>query len=818
MHSKSKLVGPGRNRGSAFITVMIFTTVLLMILAGLLSLSLTERKLNNRNAYWLEARNAAEAVAEYGAAQVAFRYQRISTPPNFAPTSSSTALQLPPSTAFSGTQIDTAAYSSSHPTGMQLIAGTTGQYISTSDARSINGNIKIDGADPANSTDPLRAKYTWIQNVQVVAKATCVPADGSKPITCYIRQTVSVRSTPLFTNAIFYNANDLEIFPGPNFDIYGPVQVNGNMFASSQGSSLTFHDTVSVSGELYHAWANQRPAADGTGGEALGSTAVNFAKSVSNNTQVNMYTQDLDPITHQPFGPNFWHDSTNGTDSSILGASTGLYINQATAALDQLSALNQLTAFKTFANGLTWNGNVMTGSMGATVAQPVSYTSPIDTAGNLPNAHTMIEPPVAPVTSDPVDIAAAKAQVETQKMSTQAGLYLVVRTSGSTTTITAYGPQPPSGPVSGGGPNGGALINSGVNPTSGIVTYSPYSTAGSNVNHGLYDRRQAAGVNLVQIDMAALNAALAVTANVAGNSNPAKALRDTSNNVWGTGSTGWNGGIYVDVPEPSTPGPGVTQTAVILTNGAVANGNSLLPTTNGVKGLTVATDAPIYVLGNFNADGQGISATSATTPDDGVVTSSSHEVPTAIYGDAITLLSPNYFGTANTTGLINAALPAAGANNTSGSSSYTISSSTSTSSSGTPSALTADSTPTHPISASVEVAAAMVTGLVKTVDTGSSGGVHNLPRFLEAWGGTVAIRGSLVAMYNSKTAIGKWSTSFYGPPTRTWGYDQLFKNGNFPPLTSRTLTFRRIDSSLSASSTQYVNALNIIWPSQAQFP
>jgi hypothetical protein len=794
MRSKSKLVGPGRNRGSAFITTMLFTTVLLVILAGLLNLSLTERKLNNRNAYWLEARNAAESVAEYGAAQVAFRYQRVSTPPNFDPTSGTTALALPLTSSFSGTHVDTTAYSSSHTTGLQLIAGTAGQYNSTSDVNSVNGNIKIDATDPANSTDPLRSKYTWIQNVQVVAKATCVPADGSKPITCYVRQTVSVRSTPLFTNAIFYNATDLEIFPGPNFDIYGPVQVNGNIFASSQGSSLTFHDTVSASGELYHAWANQRPTADGTGGESLGSTPVNFAQSVTNNTQVNMFTQDLDPTTHQPTGSNFWHDSTNGSDSSILGASTGLYIDQATAALDQLSALNQLTSFKTFANGPTWNGNVMTGSMGATVAQPVSYTSPIDAAGHLPDAHTMIEPPSPPVSTDPY--YSAKTQVETQKMSTQAGLYLQVRTVAGTTTISAYGP--PSGVT--GTPNGGALINSWTNPTSGVVTYAPYTTSGSNVTQGMYDRRQAAGVNLVQIDMVALNAALADTN---GNSNAdGKAITTTTGTVWGTGSTGWNGGIYVDVSEPSTPGPGVTQTAVILTNGAVSNGNSLIPSTNGVNGLTVATNGPVYVLGNFNADGQGISATSATTPDDGVTTSSSKEVPTAIYGDAITLLSPNYFGTANTTGVINAALPAAGGNNTAGSSAKTVISSSSTPS----------------VSTSIEVAAAMVTGLVATTDTGSSGGVHNLPRFLEAWSGTVAIRGSLVAMYNSQTAIGKWSTSFYGPPTRTWGYDKLFKNGNFPPLTSRTLTFRRIQSNMSATSTQYVNALNTIWPGQTQFP
>jgi hypothetical protein len=777
MHTNSRLFGRVRNRGSAFITVMLFTTVLLVILAGLLNLSLTERKLNLRNAYWLEARNAAEAVAEYGASQVITRYQKLSTQPSFDPSSGTSALSLPPSSAFSDTHIDTTAYSSSHTSGMQLIAGTAGQY--TTYDGTTNNDVKVDPTDPANSTDTLKGKNTRIQNVQIVAKATCVPTDGSRPITCYVRETVSVRSTPIFTNAIFYNANDLEIFPGPNFDIYGPVQVNGNIFASAQGNTLTFHDTVSASGELYHAWANERPAANGTGGEALGSTAVNFA--VTSSTTQNMYSGS----------PALWHDSTMGTDSTLFSA--GLYVDQSTAALTQLAAKNQLTAFQTYAHA-TWNGNVTTGSMGATVSQPVSYTSPIDSSGTLPDPHTMIEPPSPPVSTDPY--FDAKTQVETQKLSTQAGLYLQVRTVSGVTTISAYGP--PSGVT--GTPNGGALINSWTNPASGIVTYSPYTTSGSNVSKGMYDRRQAAGVNLVQIDMVALNAALADTN--AGSNADGKAITTTSGTVWGTGSTGWNGGIYVDVSEPTTPGPGVTQTAVILTNGAVATGASLIPQTNGVKGLTVATNAPVYVLGNFNADGQGISATSATTPDDGVVTSSSTERPTAIYADAITLLSPNYFGTQTGAGTasspINAALPAT----TNSGSAYTVNSSSSTPS----------------VSTSIEVAAAMVTGLVATTGTGSSGGVHNLPRFLEGWSGTVAIRGSLVAMYNSKTAIGKWTTNVYGPPTRTWGYDKLFKNGNFPPLTSRTLTFRRIQSSLSASSTPYVSALNILWPGQTQFP
>ncbi len=773
MNVKHRPTRPQGIRGSAFISVMMFTAILLLIMSVLLRLSLTERKLNKRNAYWLEARNAAEALAEYGFSQVATRYQNISTPPSFNPAISTSALALPPATAFTGTNIDTTAYSSAHTTGWQLLAGTTGQYSSGS------ADVLINRFDPANSAgDSLAGSTTRIQNVQVLAKATCVPTDGSSPITCFVRQTVSVRSTPIFTNAIFYFANDLEIFPGPAFDIYGPVRVNGNMFASSQGTSLTFHDTVAISGELYHAWSNQNPAADGTGSEALGSAPVSFATSVSGNTQKPMQ----DAISH------IWEDSTNGTDSSLF--SSGLYVDRVTAALSQLqtkalaavssgSTTSNQAAFDVYAHN-TWNGNVQTGSMGIMPTSPVSYNTPIDAAGDLPDPHTMIEPPAPPPAGT---YQSALQQVETQKMSTQASLYIKVNSAG---TITAYGP--PAGVT--GTPNGGALL--GTLPAN-LVTYIPYSASGSTVTSGIYDRRQSAGVNLVQIDMGKLKAALDVPAGTSG-AVASNAIKDASNNTWGNGASGWNGGIYVDVPEPASPGAGVTQTAVILSNGTVASGNSLLPTTNSVHGLTVATNAPVYVLGNFNADGTiATGATgSATTPDNGNISSTSAEVPAAIYADSITLLSDNYFGTGSG-GTGSNTVPSA---NLGSSSARTV-----VSSSSTPSA-----------SGDIEVAAAMVTGLVPTTSGASSGGVHNLPRFLENWGGnTVAIRGSMIAMYNSKTAIGPWSTNYYSPPTRVWGYDKLFQNGNFPPLTSRTLTFRRMQSGITTTSSQYATAVNTLW-------
>ena len=108
---------------------------------------------------------------------------------------------------------------------------------------------------------------------------------------------------------------------------------------------------------------------------------------------------------------------------------------------------------------------------------------------------------------------------------------------------------------------------------------------------------------------------------------------------------------------------------------------------------------------------------------------------------------------------------------------------------------------------------AMVSGLVLTNASAASGGVHNLPRYLENWGGvTHVIRGSLVNLYSSKIAIDPYGTGYYSPPDRVWGFAQLFSDcGILPPSTPFTFSNRRTYFN-DLSKTQY-NALrtDAIW-------
>jgi hypothetical protein len=923
MNALPSTLPPRRRRGSAFVTVLLFTFLLFTLVASILKWSLSERRLNIRASYWMEARNAAEAVAEYGFSQIATQFSSHANPPSFDPTGSS-PLVLPPthspletSDFFYGSHVD--------PNSLEIIGGTQA-VIPSSGALYL-----IDSTDANNASDTLKGQYVYRRDIRVLAKATVVPPNGDTPVTAYVTEVVSVRGAPLFANAIFYSNNDLEIFPGPQMDIYGPVHCNGNIFISKQSTdstSLQFHGPVHCSGDLYHAWATTDKPGQGSGGsngEDLKGGALNFVTSTG--TMVNLKNGTT----------GSWRDSTMGTDSTLFDAN-GHYFDTSSAnpALTQLQS-KLSSSFRQTASQ-TWGGNLQTEAMGVAAYNPVGSDKQIgvDGSGNVilankgsvdshgvvinPDAadplgygpHSMIDPPNASLSTGDTYYD-AKHEVEMQKYSNQAGLYVQVEVTPGTagaadsSVVKLYGwpgSAPTGTPASQVGPNGGILL--GTVPA-GLVSFVPYkatatlttpgttqvtyttvasgggyklktttttngtltqtnvpyngsgtagtgtssfsggssgsstgstiyatpaaalaaapgggatsyalggSTTSSNktVAQAMYDQRQLTGVNLVQIDMSVLRGAL----NAAISGSTTGAILDLSGNVWGAGtaggynpivtsSTGWNGAVYVEVK--SSTG-GTTPTSIVVANGKVSSGSSLVPALNsnvsGVPlGLTVATQAPLYVLGHFNADGSNTTASSsATTPDDGktdaISTPTSAEVPVALAADAITILSPNFFGTASGTNTVPSTNVATGTID--GDNASSGSGVTGAAGSAAYNSLYLRSTTA---SANTEVAAAFITGLVPTGASASSGGAHNLPRFLEDFGGkTVAIRGSLVSMYKSKIATGTWSTRYYSPPTRNWGFDVIFQNGHFPPLTPKVMSYRRVDfSDLSLNDT-----------------
>jgi len=188
--------------------------------------------------------------------------------------------------------------------------------------------------------------------------------------------------------------------------------------------------------------------------------------------------------------------------------------------------------------------------------------------------------------------------------------------------------------------------------------------------------------------------------------------------------------------------------AIKLIDGTLGN----LPVSPNGGGVTVASENPVYVQGNYNANAAGFGA--------------GGEVPAAVIADAVTLLSTAYTdlrGFKNPTQLGNRPanqtyfrLAIAGGKNINF---------------------------PHP------------TAWAASSDYGTDGGVHNFLRYLENWGGVNAFyQGSMVSLYYSRQAVGvfKCCTVVYGAPARNYSFDTNFLNpAQLPPGTPR---FQDIDN------------------------
>ena len=156
----------------------------------------------------------------------------------------------------------------------------------------------------------------------------------------------------------------------------------------------------------------------------------------------------------------------------------------------------------------------------------------------------------------------------------------------------------------------------------------------------------------------------------------------------------------------------------------VSNGSEL------DAGLTIASENPIYTVGDYN---------------------SVNKKPAAIMADAITFLSANWDDTKSNLDKSNRPAVATAVN------------------------------------------ASLITGNVATTATDYNGGFENLPRFLEVWSGVnFNWSGSMVNLWQSTQANGTWTGAYYSPPDRNWIYDtDLDDPANMPPETPVVRVFQR---------------------------
>ena len=195
--------------------------------------------------------------------------------------------------------------------------------------------------------------------------------------------------------------------------------------------------------------------------------------------------------------------------------------------------------------------------------------------------------------------------------------------------------------------------------------------------------------------------------------------------------------------------------AVKLVNGSLI---SLPACPGGVScGLTIATENPAYIQGDFNANSAGGKFLDPS-------------VATSVAADAVTILSVGWNDVNSFASPFNAAFARTGATT------YVR---------------------TGVIAGkqvSFQIPSWDSTGIDGSQDFGTDGGVHNFLRFLERWNGTLFYEGSIVSLFYSRQATGLFNSggNNYSPPTRGYQFDTNFLNPSLLP--PRTPMFRAINT------------------------
>jgi hypothetical protein len=217
-------------------------------------------------------------------------------------------------------------------------------------------------------------------------------------------------------------------------------------------------------------------------------------------------------------------------------------------------------------------------------------------------------------------------------------------------------------------------------------------------------------------------------------------LNKVKNDVNGGKLPNFNGVVYFSDQRANQTG-GTPKYGLRLKNG------DSLPTTTSygvTPGLTVATDNPLYVQGDFNTGGNPPSNNSSN-PDPTQPTASGYtRQPAALIADGVTILSNHWSDSASTKPLTDGGRAAT----------------------------------------NTTINAAIVAGDVPSGSSGGnySGGAENLVRLLENWTGkSLTYYGSLVQIYHSRQAVGTWGkANVYNPPVRSFYYDANFQSTSPP--------------------------------------
>lgn len=773
--------------GSAITVVVILTALVVIVGAAIISLSISEKRSIDRSNAYRDAQNTAESLGEYVAAEIISKYKR----------SAGTT------TLVSDLQITDRAFdifADTLPDDVDdLEFAVVIRRPTDDDGRELRTPILINEGNPFYARDfDVKGERVIITNMDVYTKSLIGTVEENETIAeedrnyLYLKQTYTIREKSLLDHLIFFNT-DLTIGAVTGFTLKGDIHGNYNVSVNSlPRNPVSIDGKLSISGSLLHDDnALYSDYNDPTG--KLGNVYMKAGEDENGNTLfANMYIPDSELVTESGISQSDPDDPQRKIKSN--------WIDSLHSNFDELVEDR-------------WNGFVQVGRdklnpLGVGDYKPRVYDRVtgdlIDEGQN--NAYALIEPLIP---NDPKDQVSA---VSRQKFAAKAGLIFRVQEDGSIKAFTynnaGADPQDlveveitkiPEGLI------GAASKDISKVETDGQVEEYIYNSVTDEVESGLYDWRHGrdfynksekaherdptnvGGTSLATLDISVLK----------------ESINNGNAGDWGgqfNPATDWNGVVYVEFPVVDTPdrplvvdgdgnqvsGDGIHKVKRDDLALQIINGNEV-PSRGTHEGFTLATNAPLYVNGSFNADGD-LSTGSVTEKD------SDDEVPAVLVADAVTVLSDAWSDAARK---------------------HTHK-------------------PRHETYAwwadvqasDTEIAAGIIAGTSfdQSVEgtafanapflKGFDGELQNFVRTeQESWAGdTIRIRGSIVSLFQSEArdrnlqaASGDYHRG--NPPKREFGFHEDFESGKLAPGVPKVVTYRKTGFS-KITKEEFDNAVN----------
>jgi hypothetical protein len=733
-----------REKGWALIAVMSLAATALLMVASVMSWANENSTVVARNNEYFATTYAAEAATEKALGAMVHDDQDYGE-----------------GTVFT----QTATYAGLIPTASDNPYWTNYQF----SGGGVNNSIIVTQVS-ANTTNVLGPPYSGMISVgatyDIIANAKNV--NSIYGITSTVGQKVTLGEVPIFQFAIFYQ-DIMEIDPGATMNITGLVHGNNTLFLAPNGVTLTFSGDVSSSGTINLFENPLDPTGQSTGSNAFNGNHIsnvnplnlpvgtNTSGTATNIAQNVLSILQVPPASESPSSAAGTNRLYNQVDM-IITISNGNNIT-VTSGVDINGQATTISSNE-WGKFVSTNGSFYDGREGQTV-DPVNI--------NVSNLMQWTESPTNSLRSilasqrgSSLEYVSSVFVVDDRMLSNAVVITNIVSYTTNTTTATTtsyptagtFEPPVATNTLAMASPSFPAA-NAYFPPVTTNTTTTTVSGVGNYPTFGTY------------IPPVTTNATATSTSSSPGAGTYVGSVTHsggkyhydlingyTYNAITGYIYTGITGYTYTQITSVTTNYSYLTNYTQFALPGVVLTNGATLPP----NGLSIATPDPAYIVGNWNV------TTNTSSPSTAGTTNTGNTLPSAVYADAVSILSPSWNPANSALGIASR------------------------------------------VASQDTVNAAFLTGNVPSNGTTYSGGVENFPRFLESWSGVnFFYNGSMVEMFPSQIANAPWpgTGAVYNPPTRIWTFDSNFNNpSELPPLTPRVINIIRAQwSSLSPGTT-----------------